>query len=134
YPANTKAKLRAMIENRKEWCISRQRAWGVPIAFFTKGDELLLDKDVLEHTASHFERYGCDSWWTATNEFFLPPRLHDSASEWDKCFDTLDVWYDSGLSWTQVNGTGQHRIWPNLYLEGQDQFRGWFQSSLLLCL
>lgn len=131
FPAEAKEKLKNMLTTRDEWCISRQRSWGVPIAFFEQGEGSLFDNDVLEHTALMFEQYGCDCWWTAEDNFFLPPSKHLGQSHLVKlrrCYDTLDVWFDSGLSWTEVGGHA------DLYLEGSDQFRGWFQSSLLLSI
>lgn len=143
-PDSAREKLRLMIEGRDEWCISRQRAWGVPIAFFEdrQTKEVLLDDDVLEHTASIFEKYGCDCWWTAPDDFFLPPRLHGDVRQpdapkyrYERCFDTLDVWFDSGMSWFENCPPDQNgKQSAQCYMEGSDQFRGWFQSSLLLSL
>ena len=129
YPERDKARLEKMVEERPEWCLSRQREWGVPIALFRHKEtgEILAEKQVFEHIEAIFAKYGCDCWWTAPNSYFFPPNLLDQADSYEKVTDILDVWFDSGLSWDNadlpIGGA-------DVYLEGNDQHRGWFQSSL----
>lgn len=137
YPASGENRLRTMIENRPDWCISRQRDWGVPIAFFIhkRSGEPLLDFEVLEHIAEVFEKEGCDAWWNKDNIELLPSSFASKADEYEKSMDILDVWFDSGSTWQAVLQSGDYEAgnYPaDLYLEGSDQHRGWFQSSLLL--
>ena len=126
-----------MIENRPDWCISRQRDWGVPIAFFRhKGSkEPIFDEEVLEHIASIFEQKGCDAWWELEISELLPKNSKYKADELEKVYDILDVWFDSGSTWNAVLKSGNYDAGgfkADMYLEGSDQHRGWFQSSLLL--
>lgn len=137
YPVSGANRLRVMIENRPDWCISRQRDWGVPIAFFidkaTK--EVILDEEVLGHLQMIFEQEGCDAWWSKSNEELLPLSWQSRAKDLEKNLDILDVWFDSGSTWKAVLQSTQYNAgdYPaDLYLEGSDQHRGWFQSSLLL--
>ena len=143
YPANGKNRLSSMIENRPDWCISRQRDWGVPIAFLLDKDTLapLLDREVLEHIAHIFEKEGCDAWWSYEIKELLPPNYQHLATRLIKSKHILDVWFDSGSTWNAVlknplrlqgndYDAGTHPA--DIYLEGSDQHRGWFQSSLLL--
>ena len=137
YPASGKNRLKTMIENRPDWCISRQRDWGVPIAFFIekKSGEALLDEKVMSHIQSIFREQGCDAWWSKSIEELLPPHLASRAGEFEKNLDILDVWFDSGSTWKAVLQSNKYNAgnYPaNLYLEGSDQHRGWFQSSLLV--
>lgn len=126
-----------MIENRPDWCISRQRAWGVPITVFACDGcgELLLDEAIFEHVARIFEHEGADAWYSRDTSELLPagttcPRC--GHGHFIKENDILDVWIDSGVSSLAVverRGLG----WPaDMYLEGNDQFRGWFNSSLMV--
>jgi len=126
-----------MIEGRPDWCISRQRSWGVPIAFFrvksTKA--VIFDEDVLEHVASLFDKYGADAWYSMSIAELLPEGSNYNPDELEKIEDILDVWFDSGSTWNSVLSSGNYDAgnYPaSLYLEGSDQHRGWFQSSLLL--
>lgn len=137
YPESGKNRINAMIENRPDWCISRQRDWGVPIAFFIdkQSGEPLLDSAVLESIAHIFEKEGCDAWWEKDIEDLLPPSHKSSADKYEKCEHILDVWFDSGSTWNAVLKSGIYDAgeYPSdMYLEGSDQHRGWFQSSLLL--
>lgn len=137
YPASGKNRLKTMIENRPDWCISRQRDWGVPIAFFIdkKSGEAVLDSEVMEHIQAIFRAEGCDAWWSKSIEELLPPSWGARASELEKNLDILDVWFDSGSTWKAVLHSSNYNAgnYPaNLYLEGSDQHRGWFQSSLLI--
>lgn len=137
YPETSKNRLKPMIEGRPDWCISRQRSWGVPIAFFrvkhTK--EVIFDRDVLEHVAAIFDREGADAWYSMEIEALLPKGSKYNPEELEKIEDILDVWFDSGSTWNSVLRSGNYDAgdYPaSLYIEGSDQHRGWFQSSLLL--
>ncbi|MDR2639019.1 MAG: isoleucine--tRNA ligase [Helicobacteraceae bacterium] len=135
YPQSGRNRLRSMIETRPDWCISRQRDWGVPIAFLrdkTSG-EVLLDDRVLDKTAAIFEREGCDSWVTRPVADFLIEGYDPDGYE--KVADILDVWFDSGSTQSAVLRSGDYDAGEapaDMYLEGSDQHRGWFQSSLLV--
>ncbi len=137
YPEAGRNRLTAMIENRPDWCISRQRDWGVPIAFFRdkKSGEPIFDEVVVENIAKIFDEKGADAWWDMSIEELLPTQMKNRASELEKCDGILDVWFDSGSTSNAVLKSGRYDAgsWPaNMYLEGSDQHRGWFQSSLLL--
>jgi len=137
YPASSKNRLQPMIEGRPDWCISRQRSWGVPIAFFRlkSTKEVVLDSDVLEHIATLFDEYGADAWYSMSNEELLPAGSKYNPDDLEKISDILDVWFDSGSTWNSVLSSGNYDAgeYPaSLYIEGSDQHRGWFQSSLLL--
>ena len=136
-PASGKNRIKAMIEQRPDWCISRQRAWGVPIAVFVdkKSGQLLRDQAVFERVADAFEAEGADAWYASPPSRFLGPAYDPDAYE--QVRDVVDVWFDSGSSHAYtleppVAETGWDLKWPaSLYLEGSDQHRGWFHSSLL---
>ncbi|HEY9128249.1 MAG TPA: class I tRNA ligase family protein, partial [Sulfurovum sp.] len=137
YPKSSKNRLKPMIEGRPDWCISRQRSWGVPIAFFRNKStkEVILDADVLEHVATLFDAQGADAWYSMSIEDLLPAGSGYNADELEKIDDILDVWFDSGSTWNSVIKSGNYDAgeYPaSLYIEGSDQHRGWFQSSLLL--
>jgi isoleucyl-tRNA synthetase len=129
-------RMQEMVAGRPDWCISRQRFWGVPlIVFYCEAcGKQLKDGAALRHVLPFFEREGADAWFTHTAEELLPPGYKCScgASKWRKESDILDVWFDSGSTHLAVlTRPGLH--WPaDVYLEGPDQFRGWFQSSLLV--
>lgn len=134
-PEGGKERLTSFVRNRSEWCISRQRAWGVPIpALYHEdtGDSLLTSESV-EHIISVIQERGIDAWWT-DDEFdpiWTPPQLR-SDSQYRRGKDTMDVWFDSGTSWTQMGADDRFgAATADVYLEGTDQHRGWFQSSLL---
>lgn len=137
-PAKGETRITAMIENRPDWCISRQRAWGVPIALFVRKDtgEVLLDAAVCERIGLAFEAEGSDCWWHAGAAQRFLGNDYDAA-DFDQVFDIVDVWFESGSTHAFVVGDTQ--TWPDfkgveqidLYLEGSDQHRGWFHSSLL---
>ncbi|ODC04541.1 isoleucine--tRNA ligase [Terasakiispira papahanaumokuakeensis] len=135
YPDWGKARLRGMIENRPDWCISRQRNWGVPIPFFlhkATGELHPNTLGLLEQVAQNVEQSGIDVWFKLSAEDLLG----DEAKDYDKVTDTLDVWFDSGTThWHVMRGSHPmgHDNGPraDLYLEGSDQHRGWFHSSLL---
>ncbi|MGB1077579.1 MAG: isoleucine--tRNA ligase, partial [Bdellovibrionales bacterium] len=137
-PAQGENRITAMIEQRPDWCISRQRAWGVPIAIFVDRDtnEPLVDDIVLDRIITAFEEDGADAWWSKDESYFFEGTNHDPA-KYKKIFDIADVWFESGSTHAFVVGDTQ--TWPcyegveqaDLYLEGSDQHRGWFHSSLL---
>ncbi len=131
-PSSGQNRLRGMIETRPDWCISRQRAWGVPIAVFvhrTSG-EPLRDERVLARVVAAIEAEGADAWFTSEPGRFLLPD-HDPA-EFEQVTDILDVWFESGSTHAFVLEAREDLGWPaTLYLEGSDQHRGWFHSSLL---
>ena len=142
YPQNGKNRIYSMIENRPDWCISRQRDWGVPIAFLVDKDTNapLLDIEVLEFMAEIFEKQGCDAWWSYEIKDLLPQSHKHLAQNLSKSKHILDVWFDSGSTWSAVlknhyqtkNAYDAGDYPADMYLEGSDQHRGWFQSSLLL--
>ncbi|MDJ0785003.1 MAG: isoleucine--tRNA ligase [Desulfosarcinaceae bacterium] len=130
-------RIYGMIENRPDWCVSRQRAWGVPIALFTcdKCDEVLIDDHIIDHVYRLFEQQGADVWFEKTAAELLPDGVQCANcghGHFDKETDILDVWFDSGVSHAAVLEARDELQWPaDLYLEGSDQHRGWFHSSLL---
>ncbi|OGA02750.1 MAG: hypothetical protein A3H35_14270, partial [Betaproteobacteria bacterium RIFCSPLOWO2_02_FULL_62_17] len=143
YPAWGKARLRGMIANRPDWTLSRQRQWGVPMPFFVHRESGALHPDtpaLTERVALRVEREGIEAWQRITAEEWLG----DEARNYEKARDTLDVWFDSGVTHATVmggpdgekKGIGSHgadlKFPADLYLEGSDQHRGWFHSSLLV--
>ncbi|HVK92112.1 MAG TPA: isoleucine--tRNA ligase [Mycoplana sp.] len=131
-PAAGQNRLRAMIEGRPDWVLSRQRAWGVPIAIFADDDgNVLVDEAVNARILEAFEKEGADAWFAdGAKERFLG-NDHDQA-RWTQVMDILDVWFDSGSTHTFTLEDRPDLKWPaDVYLEGSDQHRGWFHSSLL---
>jgi isoleucyl-tRNA synthetase len=129
-------RMKEMVAGRPDWCISRQRFWGVPlIVFYCEAcGKQLKDGAALRHVLPFFEKEGADAWFTHSAEELLPQgyRCGCGAAKWRKESDILDVWFDSGSTHLAVLTRGDQR-WPaDVYLEGPDQFRGWFQSSLLV--
>ena len=130
-----KNRITSFITGRGDWCISRQRSWGVPIPVFydrDTGNEVLLNDETLEHIRAIFSEHGSDAWWKMDEADLLPDSYKDQAHKWKKGTDTMDVWFDSGSSWAGVASKRKELAYPaDIYLEGSDQHRGWFQSSLL---
>jgi isoleucyl-tRNA synthetase len=130
------ARIREMVAERPDWCISRQRFWGVPLVVFTceSCGEQLKDFQALRHVLQFFEREGADAWYAHTADELLPAATKCScgAGKWRKENDILDVWFDSGSTHLAVLSE-KDGTWPaDVYMEGPDQYRGWFQSSLLI--
>jgi isoleucyl-tRNA synthetase len=129
-----------MVTNRPDWCISRQRAWGVPIPALdcTKCGEALLTRSLVDAAAAVFDQYGADAWYERPLEEFVPAGLtcpSCGGTSFERERDILDVWFDSGSSHEAVLPRYADLTWPSdMYLEGSDQHRGWFQSSLLVAL
>ena len=129
-------RIYSMMETRPDWCISRQRTWGVPIALFRckKCGKIQLDRNLVNLVADEMEKYGADIWFEKDADYFLPKDYKCScgSQEFQKEEDILDVWFDSGVSHAAVLKRREYLVWPaDLYLEGSDQHRGWFHSSLL---
>lgn len=134
YPSWGEVRMENMVKDRKAWCISRQRTWGVPIpVFYNEDGTEILDKKVIMHVADIFEEEGTNAWYLRTAKELLPEGYTNPASpngEFRKETDILDVWFDSGTS-HQGGMTSFGLPYPSdLYLEGSDQYRGWFNSSL----
>ncbi len=138
-PASGRNRIEAMVRERSDWCISRQRTWGVPIPVFyhRESGEVLLNAESLAHIQALIAAHGSDVWWERSEAELLPPSHAAAAEQWRKGTDTMDVWFDSGSSWAGVLGgladspAAGLNFPADLYLEGSDQHRGWFQSSLL---
>ena len=131
-----KTRLYNMIKDRGDWVISRQRAWGVPLPiFYAEDDTPIVTPETIEHIAKIFEKEGSNAWYTHTAKELLPEGFtseHSPHGEFRKETDILDVWFDSGTSWSGVMSKREGLHFPaNLYLEGSDQYRGWFNSSLI---
>ena len=129
-------RIYSMIENRPDWCVSRQRSWGVPITLFTCNacGDFINSSDLFERIAGGVEKYGADFWFDSLPEELLPEGTvcQCGGKEFSREDDILDVWFDSGVSHVAVIEKNPELNWPaDLYLEGSDQHRGWFHSSLL---
>ena len=132
FPKKGKNRITSMIEDRPDWCVSRQRFWGVPLPIFInkKTNEPLIDKNVIENIAKIFEKKGSDSWFELDPDEFLGKKYNKN--DFIQVKDVIEVWFDSGSSHTYVLEGRKDLEWPaDLYLEGSDQHRGWFHSSLL---
>ncbi|MEB3172771.1 MAG: isoleucine--tRNA ligase, partial [Cyanobacteriota bacterium] len=143
-PTSGRNRIEAMVRERGDWCISRQRTWGLPIPVFyhRQTAEVLLNEQTLQHIQALVAEHGSDVWWQRDEAGLLPAPYAAEADQWRKGTDTMDVWFDSGSSWAGVLGglsdskdtderTTSLNYPADLYLEGSDQHRGWFQSSLL---
>jgi len=132
-PAQGENRITAMVQERSDWCISRQRSWGVPIPTFYDEEtgEALLNAETITHVQAIIAAKGSDAWWELPVEDLLPEQYRNNGRTYRKGTDTMDVWFDSGSSWAAVVKQRQLHYPAHLYLEGSDQHRGWFQSSLL---
>ena len=132
YPSKGKERLKAMIETRPDWCVSRQRVWGVPLPIFInkKTKEILVDDEVNENIAKIYEKEGSDCWFSDDPQRFLGTKY--KSEDYEKMSDIVEVWFDSGSTHSFVLEKRNDLKWPaTMYLEGSDQHRGWFHSSLL---
>ncbi len=132
YPNKGKERLKSMIETRPDWCVSRQRVWGVPLPIFVnkKTNKILVDDEVFENIAGIYEKEGSDCWFSDDPQKFLGSKY--KADDFDKLSDIVEVWFDSGSTHSFVLEKRDDLKWPaSMYLEGSDQHRGWFHSSLL---
>ncbi len=132
YPSKGKERLKSMIETRPDWCVSRQRVWGVPLPIFInkKTNEILVDDDVFENIAKIYENEGSDCWFSDNSQKFLGKKY--KSDDYEKLSDIVEVWFDSGSTHSFVLEKRKDLKWPaSMYLEGSDQHRGWFHSSLL---
>ncbi|MEH2175422.1 isoleucine--tRNA ligase [Nostoc sp.] len=133
-PAQGENRITPMVAERSDWCISRQRAWGVPIPVFydEATGEPLLNEETINHVQGIIAEKGSDAWWELSVEELLPESYRQNGKSYRKGTDTMDVWFDSGSSWAAVVQQRPELRYPaDIYLEGSDQHRGWFQSSLL---
>ena len=132
YPKKGKERLLSMVEGRPDWCVSRQRVWGVPLPIFInkKTKEPLRDQKVIDRIASIYEKQGSDCWFTDDEKLFLGDEY--DPNDYKKLNDIVEVWFDSGSTHSFVLEKRKDLKWPaDMYLEGSDQHRGWFHSSLL---
>ncbi|PMB28000.1 isoleucine--tRNA ligase [Fischerella thermalis] len=133
-PAQGENRITPMVADRSDWCISRQRSWGVPIPVFydEASGEPLLNEETIAHVQAIIAEKGSDAWWELSVEELLPQTYRNNGRTYRKGTDTMDVWFDSGSSWASVLKQRPELHYPaDMYLEGSDQHRGWFQSSLL---
>ena len=132
YPSKGRERIKSMIETRPDWCVSRQRVWGVPLPIFIhkKTKKVLIDDKVIENIASIYEKEGSDCWFSDDPKRFLGDKYN--SDDYEKLSDIVEVWFDSGSTHAFVLEKRKDLKWPaSMYLEGSDQHRGWFHSSLL---
>jgi len=132
YPSKGKERLMSMVEGRPDWCVSRQRSWGVPLPIFInkKTKKPLQDQKVIDRIAEIYEKEGSDCWFTDDQSRFLGDKYNKD--DYEKLTDIVEVWFDSGCTHSFVLEKREELKWPaDMYLEGSDQHRGWFHSSLL---
>ncbi len=132
YPSKGKERLKSMIETRPDWCVSRQRVWGVPLPIFInkKTGKILVDDEIFDNIAKIYEKEGSDCWFSDDPQKFLGKKY--KAEDFEKLSDIVEVWFDSGSTHSFVLEKRKDLKWPaSMYLEGSDQHRGWFHSSLL---
>ncbi len=133
-PPQGENRITPMVSDRADWCISRQRSWGVPIPVFYDQEtgEPLMNEETIAYVQKIFAEKGSDAWWELPINELLPEKYRNSGKTYRKGTDTMDVWFDSGSSWAAVAKQRPELHYPaDIYLEGSDQHRGWFQSSLL---
>ena len=133
-PAQGENRITPMVADRSDWCISRQRSWGVPIPVFYDEEtgEAVSTEETITHVQKIIAEKGSDAWWELPVEELLPESFQNNGKKYRKGTDTMDVWFDSGSSWSSVVKQRPELRYPaDIYLEGSDQHRGWFQSSLL---
>jgi isoleucyl-tRNA synthetase len=133
-PTQGENRITPMVADRSDWCISRQRSWGVPIPVFydEETNEPLLNEETIAYVQKIIGEKGSDAWWELSVEELLPESYRNNGRKYRKGTDTMDVWFDSGSSWAAVAKQRSELKYPvDIYLEGSDQHRGWFQSSLL---
>lgn len=128
-PPSGRTRLESFVKGRSEWCVSRQRAWGVPIpALYDSNGDAVMTEESVRHIISVIKERGTDAWWSddPSDPAWIPQSLLQDKIQYRRGTDTMDVWFDSGSSWTFEGGAR-----ADVFLEGSDQHRGWFQSSLL---
>ena len=135
-PDSSRSRLESFIQGRSQWCVSRQRAWGVPIPalYRVEGERLeaTMDSETIEHIIDVIKERGVDAWWTDAQDDAAWKPKHLTSGTYVRGRDTMDVWFDSGTSWSLLPRPAQQgQPVADVYLEGTDQHRGWFQSSLL---
>lgn len=135
-PESGRSRLKSFVEGRSQWCISRQRVWGVPIPalYNVETGEACITSESVDHVISTIQQKGTDAWFSDAQDD--PSWLHSSLApgKWIRGKDTMDVWFDSGTTWTSLEKRGESIHLSDVYSEGTDQHRGWFQSSLLTAI